>query len=51
MPKPAHDAMVGDAEAISSWRERMRRRAVRELKNQDIADIFLEDGVYLELRS
>ena len=40
--------MVGDAEDLSSWRERFRRYAIRDLKNQDIADIFLEDGVYPE---
>ena len=40
--------MVGDAEDMSSWREQMRRWAIRELKNQDIAEIFLEDGNYPE---
>ena len=48
MPKPSHDAMVGDSEDMSSWRERMRRYAIRGLKNQDIADIFFVDGNYPE---
>ena len=51
MPKSGHHAMVGDAENISSRREQMRRWAIRELKNQDIADIFLEDGDYPEYES
>ena len=48
MPRPGNDAMVGDAEDMASWRERMRRWAIRELKNQNIADMFLEDGNYPE---
>ena len=48
MPKPGVDPLIGDAEDLSSWRERMRRWAIRDLKNQDIADIFLEDGEYPE---
>ena len=48
MPRPGHGAMDDDAEDMSSWRERVRRLAIRELKNQDIADIFLEDTNYPE---
>ena len=44
MPKPDHDEMVGDAEDTSSWRERVRRWAIRELKNRYISGIFFEDG-------
>ena len=46
MPMPGVDPLIGDAEDLSSWRERMRRWAVRDLKHQDIVDIFLEDGEY-----
>ena len=44
MPKPGVDPLIGDVEDLSCW----RRWAIRDLKNQDIADIFLEDGEYPE---
>ena len=48
MPKPGHNAMVGDVEDVSSGRRRMRRWSTRELKNHDIAVIVFDDKNYLE---